>query len=128
MNKQMKTSGYLLEFLDILGETCCRQSLIKLMTSCSCPYCGKSIADRHLKRFYSGKESYCVNCNGRFFAVGTTVLKQSKLSYRQRVKLLIMIDLNFRTKDICEEVRVSSPTVVRWREKLHKFQKERANE
>ena len=128
MNKQMKTSGYLLEFVDILSDTCCREALIKLMTSPVCPYCGKSIADRHLKRFYSGKESYCVNCNSRFFAVRSTILKGSNLSYKQRAKLLIMIDLNFRTKDICEEVRTSAPTVRRWRGKLHKFQEEKANE
>jgi transposase-like protein len=128
MNKQMRTSGYLLEFLEVLGEACCRESLIKLMTSCSCPYCGKPIADRHLKRYFSGKESYCVYCDGRFFAVRSTILKGSNLNYRQRTKLLIMIDLNFRTKDICEVAGVSAPTVVRWREKLDKFQKEKADE
>jgi transposase-like protein len=121
MKKQRKTGGVVLSFIELFDECACRKLLIDLVRGPKCRYCGRSIPERHLDRFYSGLEVYCQLCNSKFFAVGGTIISQTKLTYRQILKILVMLDLGFRTKEIANAVNVGTHTIARWKKKLSQF-------
>lgn len=118
MENTLQTKGFVLKLVESFDETLCRKILFDLARGPICRYCRKSVPERHLKRFYGGKEIYCRQCNSKFFAVGGTVLSQSKLSYRQILRIFVMLDLGFRTKEISAAVNVGTQTIPRWRQKL----------
>lgn len=118
MKNTLKTKAFVLKLVELLDETVCRKLLFNLARGPLCRYCRKSVPERHLKRFYAGKEVYCRQCNSRFYAVSGTVLAQNKLSYRQILKILVMADLEFKTEFIATSVGVERHTISRWRQKL----------
>jgi transposase-like protein len=124
VNNTLKLDSFVLKLVDLFDEAFCRKLLFDLTRGTGCRYCGKSIPKEHLDRFYAGKEVYCRFCDSRFFAVSGTILSQSKLSYKQILKILVMLDLGFKTKEIAAAVDVSSHCIPRWRKKLSEFENE----
>lgn len=120
--KKQKRRVFTLELVDLLDECACRKLLIDLVRGPVCRWCGKSIPERHLERFYKGKEVYCQLCNSKFFAVGGTMISQTKLRYKQILKILIMLNLGFRTKEIAQAADVGTNVIPRWRRKLYEFE------
>lgn len=112
---------FVLCLIDLFDECMCRKLLIDLVRGPNCRYCGESIPERHLDRLYEGKEIYCQLCDSRFFAVGGTIISQTKLSYKQILKILVMLDLGFRTKEITKAADVGTHAVPRWKRKLYEF-------
>ena len=123
MKNTLKTKDLILKLIDFLDETVCRKFLFDLFRAPVCQ-CGKSVPDRHLKRFYDGKQIYCKNCDSKFFPRAGTVLQQTKLTCRQILKMTIMISQGYRTKEITAAVNVGSHTVPRWRKKLSEVENE----
>ena len=121
MKNIAKAGSFTLRLVDALSEPLCRKILFDLVCGPVCRYCEKPIPERHLKRFYSGKEVYCGFCDSRFFAVGGTILSHSKMNYMQMLKILIMSDLQVKTEQIATAVGVGRQTVLRWRRKLMEF-------
>ncbi len=122
MKKQRKRGLFVLSFIDLFDESACRKLLIDLVRGPKCRYCGELIPKKHLDRLYEGKEVYCQLCNSKFYAVGGTMIADTKLSYRQVLKILVMLDLGYRTKEISERVNISTHAVPRWRRKLYEFE------
>lgn len=122
MKKQRERGLFVLSLIDLFDESACRKLLIDLVRGPICRYCGESIPKRHLDRFYEGKEVYCLLCDSRMFAVGGTIVSQTKLSYKQIMKILVMIDLGYRTKEIAKAVNVGTHTISRWKRKLYEFE------
>lgn len=121
MKKQRERGLLVLSLIDLFDECACRKILIDLVRGPVCRYCGKSIPDRHLKRFYENREVYCQLCDSKMFAVGGTIVSQTKLSYKQIMKILVMIDLGYRTGEIAKAVNVGTHTIPRWKKKLSEF-------
>jgi DNA-directed RNA polymerase subunit RPC12/RpoP len=114
----LRTGSFILKLIDLFDEALCRKLLFDLVRGPICRNCRKSIPERHLERFYAGKEIYCRQCNSKFFAVGGTVLAQTKLSYKQILKILVRLDMKFKTKQIATAGGVDPHTIARWRHKL----------
>ena len=119
MKNTLRTGSFILKLIDLFDEALSRKLLFDFVRGPVCRFCQKSVPERHLKRFYDGKEIYCNQCNSKFFPAGGTILSQSKLSCRQILKILVMLDLGFRTKEIAAAVNVGTHTIPRWREKLN---------
>lgn len=122
MKKQRKSGVFVLALIDSVGEDGCKRLLFDLVRGPICRYCGNSIPDRHLKRLYEGKEVYCGACDKRFYGTSGTIIAGTKLSFRQVLKILVMCDLNFKTKEIAKAVNVGTHTIPRWRRKLYEFE------
>ena len=121
MKKQRERGLFVLSLIDLFNECACRKFLINLVRGAVCRCCGRSIPEKHLERLYDGKEVYCGACNSRFKAVGGTILSQTKLTYKQVLKILVMLDLGYRTLEIATAVGVSTHTIPRWKKKLSEF-------
>ena len=124
MKKQSKRRVLTLELVDLLDECACRKFLIDLVRGPVCRYCGESIPEKHLGRFYRGEEVYCRFCNSKFYAVAGTMIADTKLTYKRVLKVLIMLNLGYRTKEIAETVNIGTHAVPRWRKKLYEFENE----
>ena len=121
MKNNIKTSGFVLSLINLFDEAACRQLLFDLTRGSVCRYCKTPVQEKHLKRFYKGKEIYCKNCGSRFLPAAGTILSQSKISYRRIMLMLAMLDMGFKTKDVAAAVAVAPHTVPHWRRKLEKW-------
>lgn len=124
MKNTIKISKFVLSLIDLFDESECRKILIDLVRGPHCRFCKKPISEKHVKRFYEGKQVSCKICKSKFIPVAGTILSQSKLSYRQILLILTMLSLGFKTKNIASAVGVAPHTVPRWRRKLKQWIKE----
>lgn len=121
MKNTLRTGSFILNLIDLFDEPLCRKFLFDLVRGPICRYCQKSVPERHLKRFYDGKEVYCNQCNSRFYAQTGTILAGTKLSFKQILKILCMLDMEKKTREIAMLADVEPHTIQRWRQKLTEF-------
>jgi transposase-like protein len=113
--------SFVLSLVDLFVEAECRKILIDLVRGPHCKICKSPVPARHLKRFYEGKQVSCKICKSKFIPIAGTILSQSKITNKQILKMLVMIDAGFRTKEIAAIIGISKATVPRWRRKLIKW-------
>ena len=113
--------SFVLSLVDIFSEAECRKYLIDLVRGPRCRFCERPLPEKHLGRLYQGKQVHCNICKNKFIPVAGTILSQSKMTYRQILRILVMLDMGFRTKEISAIVGISKATVPRWKKKLIKW-------
>lgn len=107
-----------------LDENLCRRSLFELIHPVpACPRCGAKLSIERHDRFYKNRVNSCSSCKKKYFASTGTFLNSAKMTFKEILIILLLIDFGFRYSEILRFIPQCKGTLNLWLKKHQVFKK-----